>query len=161
MKKLLTCLLSTALLLSAAISYAAGEATFDRKLAAAKAGDAEAQYAVAYRYEKGRGVEEDEELALGWYIKSADRGVAKAQYKVGTFYLKGIAVDEDPQQAKVWLEKSADQGYPPAQYQLGKLYAAPRGGLNYQLAVTWLQKAQDSGYEPATRELNKVKRKLN
>jgi len=161
MKKLLTCSLGTVILLSAAVSYAVGEATFERKLAAAKADDAEAQYDVAYRYEKGRGVEEDEDLALGWYIKSADRGIAKAQYKVGTFYLKGISVDEDPEQAKAWLQKSADQGYSPAQYQLGKLYAAPDGGLNYQLAIIWLQKAQDSGYEPATRELNKVKRKLN
>ncbi len=161
MKCRLTSLVATALLLLSALSYAAGEAGFERKLVAAQGGDAEAQYDVAYRYEKGRGVDEDEELALGWYLKAADQGLAKAQYKVGSYYLKGIGVDEDPDEAKVWLQKSADLGYAPAQYQLGKLYAAPNGGRDYQLALTWLQKAQDNGYEPATRELNKVKRKLN
>jgi TPR repeat protein len=161
MKKQLTYLFTAAMLLSATLSHATGEAVFERKLAGARTGDAEAQYDVAYRYEKGRGVDEDEELALEWYKKAAGQGLAKAQYKVGTYYMKGIAVDEDPEQAKIWLQKSADLGYAPAQYQLGKLYAAPRGGRDYQMAVTWLQKARDNGYEPATRELNKVKRKLN
>ncbi len=161
MKNLLACLFTVAMLLSATMSYAAGEAVFDRKLDAAETGDAEAQYDVAYRYEKGRGVDEDDDLALVWYMKSADQGIAKAQYKVGSFYLKGIGVDEDPQQARIWLQKSADLGYGPAQYRLGKLSAASAGGFDYQLAAIWLQKAQDSGYEPATRALNKVKRKLN
>lgn len=161
MKKLLTCLIATAMLLSAAMSQASSEALFERKLVAAQNGDAEAQYDVGYRYEKGRGVDGDDELALDWYKKSADNGIAKAQYKVGCFYMKGTAIDEDPEQAKIWLQKSADQGYAPAQYQLGKLYAAPHGGRDYQMAVTWLQKAQDNGYEPAAHELNKVKRKLN
>jgi len=161
MKRLLTCLFATTLLLSATLSLAAGEAVFERKLAAAQSGDAEAQYDVGYRYEKGRGVDEDEETALEWYRKSAEQGMAKAQYKIGTFYMKGIAVDKNTSEAKIWLQKAADLGYAPAQYQLGKLYAGPRGGRDYQMAATWLQKAQDNGYEPATRELNKVKRKLN
>jgi len=161
MKKLLICLFTTAMLLSASLSHASGEAVFRLKLAAAQSGDAEAQYDLGFRYEKGRGVDEDDDLALEWYRKSAEQGVAQAQYKVGIFYLKGIAVDADPEQAKIWLQRSANQAFAPAQYQLGKLYAAPDGGRDYQMAVTWLQKAQDNGYEPATRELYKVKRKLN
>jgi len=161
MKKLLICLFTTAMLLSASLSHASGEAVFRLKLAAAQSGDAQAQYDLGFRYEKGRGTDEDDDLALEWYRKSAEQGVAQAQFKVGIFYLKGISVDEDPDQAKTWLQKSADQSFAPAQYQLGKLYAAPDGGRDYQMAVTWLQKAQDNGYEPATRELYKVKRKLN
>ena len=161
MKKLLICLFTTVILLSASLSHASGEAVFRLKLAAAQSGDAQAQYDLGFRYEKGRGTDEDDDLALEWYRKSAEQGVAQAQFKVGIFYLKGISVDEDPDQAKTWLQKSADQSFAPAQYQLGKLYAAPDGGRDYQMAVTWLQKAQDNGYEPATRELYKVKRKLN
>jgi len=161
MKMLLTHLFAATMLLSAAMSHAAGEAVFERKLAAAQSGDAEAQYDVGYRYEKGRGVDEDEELALEWYRKSAEQGVAKAQYKVGYLYLKGADIEKDAEKARIWLQKSADQGYAPAQYNLGKLYAAPDGGRDYQMAVTWLQKAKENGYEPATRELNKVRRKLN
>ncbi len=161
MKKLLICLFTTAMLLSATLGHASGEAVFKLKLAAAQSGDAQAMYDLGFRYEKGRGTDEDEDLALEWYRKSAEQGVAKAQYKVGIFYLRGIAVDEDPDQAKITLQKSADQGFAPAQYQLGKLYAAPDGGRDYQMAITWLQKARDNGYEPATTELHKVKRKLN
>lgn len=161
MTRLSTRLLALALLLMTTLTHASGEAMFERKLASAKTGDAEAQYDVGYRYEKGRGVDEDEELALEWYNRSAEQGLAKAQYKVGVFYMKGIAVDKDTEQAKPWLQKAADQGYAPAQYQLGKLYTTAGAGRNYRMAVTWLQKARDNGYEPATRELNKVKRKLN
>jgi TPR repeat protein len=136
------------------------EAAFDRKLEQAQNGDAEAQYDIGYRYEKGRGVDEDEDAALDWYRKSAGQGVGKAQYKVGVFYLKGSSVDKDLEVAKVWLEKAADQGYPPAQYQLGKLLASKRNA-DYSTALVWLQKAQDNGYEPATGEISRVKRKLN
>jgi TPR repeat protein len=142
-------------------SYAGAEAMFQRDLAGAQQGDVEAQYDVAYRYEKGRGVDEDEDLAFEWFHKAAELGMDKAQYKLGLFYLRGIGTDSDTGEAIAWLRKSADQGYAPAQYQLGKLYASAAGGRKYKRAQGWLQKARDNGYEPATTELIRLKRKLN
>lgn len=141
-------------------AFAAGEAMFERKLAEAERGDLEAQYDVGYRYEKGRGVEEDQEVALEWYRKAAEQGLDKAQYKLGIFYMEGLGVDQNPSKGKVWLQKAADQGYPPAQYQLGKFYASANGNDDYDLALDWLHKARDNGYTPATKEIRKVKRKL-
>lgn len=149
-----------ALILSSTATASSTEAVFERKLEQAQKGDAEAQYDVAYRYEKGRGIEEDDDEAFVWYGKSADQGLDKAQYKIGISYLKGSGVDKDPEVARVWLKKAADQGYPPAQYQLGKLLADKRN-REYDNALVWLQKAQDNGYEPATREIRKVKRYLD
>lgn len=147
-------------LLASTTSFAAGELAFERKLAAANSGDVKATYDVGYRYEKGRGVDGDDELAFEWYSKAADRGLDIAQYKVGRFYLKGQGVDKSIADAEDWLAKAADQGYPPAQFQLGKLYASKQK-RKYKLALNWLQKARDNGYEPATREIRKVKKKLN
>ena len=155
-----TLLALSALIFSSLAMASSSEAVFERKLEQAQRGDAEAQYDLGYRYEKGRGVDEDEEEAFVWYSKSAAQGVDKSQYKVGICYLKGSGVDKDREVAKVWLEKAADQGYPPAQYQLGKLLASSRN-RDYSAALVWLQRAQDNGYEPATGEIRKVKRQLN
>ncbi|HHH44337.1 MAG TPA: sel1 repeat family protein [Gammaproteobacteria bacterium] len=147
-------------LLTVTTAYAGGQLAFERKLAAAENGDIEAQYDVGYRYEKGRGVDSDDETAFEWYSKAADQGLDKAQYKVGCFYLKGQGIDKSLADAEAWLNKAADQGYPPAQFQLGKLYASTRK-RDYEQALSWLEKAQDGGYEPATREIRKVKKKIN
>lgn len=42
----------------------------------AQAGDASAQYALGAAYEKGTGVEQNDDLAAQWYRKAAERGNA-------------------------------------------------------------------------------------
>ena len=71
MNRSLTYLITIIALAFSAGSYAGAEAMFERDLAGAEEGDVEAQYDVAYRYEKGRGVEEDAELAFQWFLKAA------------------------------------------------------------------------------------------
>ena len=129
---------------------------FDRKLKAANTGDPEAIYDIATYYEKGRGVDEDEDAAFEWYQKAAGLGLGKAQYKLGMCFIKETGTDKDEDAARTWLGKAADQGYPPAQYQLGK-FLAKKG--KYNQAQEWLSKAQENGYEPATRALRKIKKK--
>jgi len=155
------CLVAIVAVLFSGGAYAGAEAMFERDLAGAQKGDVEAQYDVAYRYEKGRGVEQDEELAFKWFLTAAEQGLDKAQYKLGLFYLKGIGTDKDADAAMTWLEKSADQGYSPAQYQLGKLYASAAGDRDYERALDWLQKAQNNGYQPATSELIRLRRRID
>ncbi len=159
MNILLKALILSGTLAIAMTANADPEAVFARKLAQAESGNIEAQYDVGYRYEKGRGVEEDDELAFKWYLKAAEQGLDTAQYKVGMCLLEGAGVDVDKEQGRLWLEKAATQGYPPAQYHLGKFYANDRH--DYALALTWLEKAQENGYMPATREIFRVKKALN
>ena len=161
MKHFLTIILALCATLFAAQNHAAGEVMFERKLSAAKAGDIEAQYDLGYRYEKGRGTEQDDEQAVLWYLRAAEQGLDKAEYKLGLCYLDGTGIAKDEAQGMSWLEKAAEKGYMPAQYQLGKLLAASNQQKNLQLALEWLQKAQDNGYEPATMELRKLRKKLD
>ena len=158
MKYSLKQILGLLAMLMAATNFAAADTILEHKMALAEQGDAQAQYDIGYRYEKGRGVDEDEAAAFRWFRKAAEQELDKAEYKVGMYYLKGMGVTENTSAARTWLLKAADQGYPPAQYQLGKLYSS-RFYKDYDSSLAWLQKAKDNGYQPAVKEIRKVKNK--
>ncbi len=50
----------------------------------AEQGDEYAQYSLGVMYANGRGVEQSDAQAVGWYRKAADQGGAKAQYNLGS-----------------------------------------------------------------------------
>lgn len=82
------------------------EAVPKLKIAAEK-GKKGAQYRLARCYDKGRGVAEDNALALKWYQKSAAQGYAKAQYQLGKAYMKGKkGLKADQKKAKSLLTKA-------------------------------------------------------
>lgn len=64
-------------------------------LAAAQAGDAEAQNNVAEIYERGLGDQPNYEAAIIWYQKAADQGYSRAQFNLGTLYEQGLGVPAD------------------------------------------------------------------
>ena len=71
-------------------------------MAAAEAGDAEAQTNVGEIFERGLGGEPNYEAALIWYRKSADQGNARAQFALGTLYEQGLGVERDQREALNW-----------------------------------------------------------
>lgn len=64
-------------------------------MAAAEAGDAEAQTNVGTIYERGLGTQPDYEAAAKWYQKAADQGYARALFDLGTLYEQGQGVPQD------------------------------------------------------------------
>ncbi|KAG0272572.1 hypothetical protein BGZ95_011680, partial [Linnemannia exigua] len=52
----------------------------------ARLGDMHAQNALGERYKDGRGVHQDFEAAMDWYLKAAEHGLASAQFNVGDMY---------------------------------------------------------------------------
>jgi hypothetical protein len=64
-------------------------------LAAAQAGDAEAQNNVGELYERGLGDEPNYEAAIIWYQKAADQGNSRALFNLGTLYEQGLGVPAD------------------------------------------------------------------
>ncbi len=52
----------------------------------AEQGDAFAQYAIGLMYAKGRGVPQDYDEAVAWYLLSAEQGDWDAQYRLGLMY---------------------------------------------------------------------------
>lgn len=82
------------------------EQAFPKLKAAAEQGHKKAQYRVGYCYDKGRGVTENDVMAVKWYQKSAEQNYAKAQYQLAKCYVKGEGVTKDVAKGKMWLMKA-------------------------------------------------------
>ncbi len=72
--------------------YATAVAKFEK---AAARGDAEAQFALGYMYDEGKGVPRDYAQAVRWYELAAAQGLAEAQFALGQIYLNGLGVTQD------------------------------------------------------------------
>ena len=82
---------------------------FKWALAAAKQGDADGQTYTGDCYERGFGVEPNEETAFEWYMKATEQDDVDAQRCVGRFFEYGKGRDIDLVQALFWYRKAAAQ----------------------------------------------------
>jgi hypothetical protein len=64
-------------------------------MAAAEAGDPDAQNNVGEIYERGLGSQPNYEAAVIWYQKAADQGYSRALFNLGTLYEQGLGVEQD------------------------------------------------------------------
>lgn len=94
---------------------------------AADQGQPEAQNALGYLYQTGRGVPQDVNEAVKWYRKSADQGDPNGQSNLGYMYREGMGVARDSNQAADWFRKSAEQGWAWGQAVLAHFYATGKG----------------------------------
>ena len=116
------------------------------ELELAEAGDAEAQFELGCRYDRGDGVERDFAAAYGWWLKSAKQGHATSQYNVGSMLENGDGVEKDYAEAFRWFSLSGEQGYPTAMYRLGYFYKEGRHvGRDDAIAFEWFEKAAEKG----------------
>ena len=83
---------------------------FDKIMAAAKQGEAYAQYNLGVMYAFAYGVPENDAEAVKWYRKAADQGHANAQSNLGVMYYGGDGVPENNIRAYVWLSMAKTQG---------------------------------------------------
>ena len=83
---------------------------FDETMAAAKQGNAVAQYNLGVMYDNGMGVPENDAEAVKWYRKAADQGDAKAQHNLAFMYANGMGVPENFIRAYVWWSMAKTQG---------------------------------------------------
>ncbi|HHO77080.1 MAG TPA: sel1 repeat family protein [Deltaproteobacteria bacterium] len=74
-------------------------------------GDVYAQFKLANIYFEGRGVEQDDVEAAGWFLKAAQQDHVEAQFILGTLYEKGDGVGRDDAQAYQWFSNAASQGH--------------------------------------------------
>ncbi|MEM1433627.1 MAG: caspase family protein [Pseudomonadota bacterium] len=75
-------------------------------MAAAQAGDAEAQTNVAEIYERGLGGEPNYAAALLWYEKAANQGNTRAQFNLGTMHEQGLGVPANQLTALNWYRQA-------------------------------------------------------
>lgn len=110
------------LLLSGVILPLAAQGTFDQGMASYRAGDyqtafqilkplaeqgnMEAQRRLGIMYRHGKGVAQNDELALKWYRRAAQQGHVLAQNSLGIMYRFGLGVKKNPKQALYWSERA-------------------------------------------------------
>lgn len=98
---------------------------FQRVVARAENGDAQAQTDLAVKYEHGEGVARNFSLALRYYCLAARQGYVKAQYNLGWMYANGRGVPRDDAIAAAWFKLAASRGDPYAGRMLKRLGTPP------------------------------------
>ncbi|MCB1986450.1 MAG: sel1 repeat family protein [Burkholderiales bacterium] len=144
----------------------AGE-KFQALLEDARAGDPVAQNSLGVMYYTGEAVsktvtgqvlDNDPELAAGWFYRSAEQGYADAQFNLGLMYANGEGVEQDMQEAVELFKKAAEQGHVDAQNNLGALYFMGEGvERDEDKAIAWFEKAAAQGNEEAKANLEAIK----
>lgn len=113
---------------------------------------AQMNYGLLHYY--GRGVPENEKLAIDWLLKSAQQGNTDAMFHLGNAYTFGsetpkLVADAD-QEAARWYFKAANSGHADAEYHLGLLFIVGKGvQQNLQQAQYWMQQAAQHGHKSA------------
>jgi S1-C subfamily serine protease len=90
-------------------------------IAAAKAGEGNAQDMLGYRYLYGDGVQKNLHQAFQLFLMAARQNVASAQANLGYCYMNGFGVEKDSVQAYAWNVLAADQGIEAARKNIGLL----------------------------------------
>lgn len=80
-------------------------------LAKAENNDAEAQYQLGHRFDKGLGAPRNAAEAIRWYEAAARLGHSEAQFALGHLYTTGAGVKRDYLKAYMWLNISASGGH--------------------------------------------------
>lgn len=76
----------------------------------AEQGYAFAQFNLGVLYDEGKGVPQDDALALKWYQRAADQGLAQAQVNLAIMYENGQGMAPNPQRAYFWYTLADEQG---------------------------------------------------
>ena len=70
-------------------------------------GDAHAQAVLGFMYANGRGVPQSYDVAVDWYLRSAEQGDPTGQYLLGLMYDKGFGVTQNVIFAHKWVNLAA------------------------------------------------------
>ena len=131
---------------------AGGPSDLAALLRSAEAGDADAQFVLAYSYYQGG----SPEAALGWLKKSAERKHPKAWRLLGDFHAKGLVAKgkADPREAAACYLKAAALGDAAAMSRLADCYFEGRGLARSAFAgVRGLRASAEAGDRGAARLL--------
>jgi TPR repeat protein len=129
--------------------------------AMAEGGDASAQLSLGLAYQNGRGVQQDDSIAVEWYRKAAAAGNSEAQSDLGVMYMNGWGVEKDKAEALRWYHLAAKQKNAHAMFNLGAAYYNGDGvGIDDARAYAWFLLAQDAGSQTANDAVQRSEREL-
>jgi len=143
------------------------EEKFKALLEDAKTGDPAAQNSLGVMYYTGEAISKsssgqvlnnDPELAAGWFFRAAEQGYADAQFNLGLMYANGEGVEQDMAQAVELFKKAAEKGHVDAQNNLGAMYFTGEGvGRDEKKAIEWFEKAAAQGNADAQANLDAIR----
>lgn len=118
---------------------------------AAKAGYAEAQFALASCFMGGQARPRSSRLSVQWTEAAADGGHIPAMLAMGKFYHDGTSVEQSHERAVRWFRRAAlASSSPDAWYELGLCYRDGHGVAADDLeAQRWVGKAARAGHAEA------------
>jgi TPR repeat protein len=136
--------------------------SFEKKLTLAKAGDEEAQIAVAEAYLAGTEAKASRIEAAKWFRAAAQQGNPEGEFRLARLLHEGgdgvkkspelavplyqSAADQSAEIALKWYAKAAEQGFATAQNNLGMLHLNGKGtARDFQQAYRWFEKAAAQG----------------
>ena len=132
---------------------AGGPSDLAALLRSAEAGDADAQFVLAYSYYQGG----SPEAALGWLKKSAERKHPKAWRLLGDFHAKGLVAKGkvDHRAAAACYQRAAALGDAAGMGKLAACYFSGEGVARSAFTgVKWLRAAAQAGDRDAARLLS-------
>jgi uncharacterized protein len=146
---------------------ATAEEKFKELLEQAKGGDPKAQNELGVMYYTGEAVsttmsgqvlDNDPELAAGWFFRSAEQGYADAQFNLGLMYANGEGVEVDTSLAVDLFKQAAEQGNVDAQNNLAAMYYTGEGiDRDVDKAIEWFEKAAKQGNAEAQANLDAIR----
>ena len=128
-------------------------------LPACEEGNQEAVYWMFFAYDRGIGVEWDEDKALEYLKRLADHGYPNMQYAMGECYRSedvvfNAHVRKMNSEAVKWYTKAAKQGNEEAMYRLGKCFRDKSSGKrSCRKSFLWYKRAAERGHKEAMEEL--------
>ena len=93
----------------------------------AEQGHASAQYNLGLAYDSGRGVSEDQSLAVKWYRRAAKQGDVNAMFNLGVKNEAGKGLPQNFEKAVARYMQAAEAGHAKAQYNLALKYFTGEG----------------------------------
>jgi uncharacterized protein len=146
---------------------ATAEEKFKELLERAKGGEPKAQNELGVMYYTGEAVsttdtgevlDNDPELAAGWFFRSAEQGYADAQFNLGLMYANGEGVEVDTLKAVELFKQAAEQGNVDAQNNLAAMYYTGEGiDRDVEKAIAWFEKAAEQGNVEAQANLDAIR----
>lgn len=116
-------------------------------IAAANAGDADAQSRLGDVYREGdKWTVQDYAEAVRWYRAAAEQGDGNAQNNLGSMYWHGLGVPSYPATGVSWYRRAAEQDLATAQYNLVMAFESGVGvAQDLTEGATWLRRAAENG----------------
>lgn len=109
----------------------------------AEAGDRDAQYRYGGIFRDGKGLPQDNAIAIEWLVRAALQGQVEAQNELGFMFSQGDGLPLKRDKAKCWFVLAAEQGEVQAQFNLSNFLERGEGPGD---VVYWTERAARPGH---------------